>query len=430
MPEIHQKNSSNNLLLVLKEPAFLTYSLSVVFTQIAYNMMNVVLIFLIFRLTSSTFAISMLLLSFLLPQIFFSFLGGIIADAKNKKKILLLGNLLRSICVLFLFFFHSTLPVVYLLVLITSVATQLYIPAESPLIPHLVKESYLLAANALFGICLFGSILIGYVLAGPAINLFGNSGVFLFISALFFLAAVCIFFIPDVAPATKKLRTEGSMIGNFAHLYKLVLSELDQSVRVISKKSDVAISLLFLALSQVITVLLATLVPGYAKTTLHILPEDISLYIFAPAAFGMIISSLMIGSIFRNWDKQKIMSLGIFLSAFSMFSLAVVGFQTVINPFVGTVAISFLAGVANSFIFVPTQTVIQTEVADEFRAKIYGLLFVSVGIIALIPIILAGVFADVLGTKAVLIGLSLLLLGIGFTNTFILPTWKRKRTFA
>lgn len=427
MPETYQKSSSSDLLAVLKEPAFLTYSISVIFTQIAYNMMNIVLIFLIFRLTSSTLAISLLLLAFLLPQIFFSFLGGIIADAKNKRKILLIGNILRAVSVLAMFFWHSTIPVVYLLVLVISIATQLYVPAESPLIPHLVKKNLLLAANAIFGICLFGSILIGYVIAGPAINFFGSSGVFLFIATLFLLAALCIFVTPNVAPATRKLRIKNDMLGNVLHLYKLVISEFDQSVNVIREKPNVAISFLFLALSQVIVFLLATLVPGYAKTTLHILPEDISLYIFAPAAFGMIISSILIGSIFHNWNKQKIMSFGIFLSSFSMFALAVVGFQSIINPLFGTIGIAFLAGVANSFIFVPTQTVIQTEVADEFRAKIYGLLFVAVGIIALIPILLAGVFADVLGTKVVLIGISGLLFGIGITKNFLFPALKRRK---
>lgn len=380
--------------------------------------MNVLLIFLIYKLTTSNTAVSILVLSFILPQLFFSFLGGIIGDAKNKRKILIFGNFVRAGILVMLFFFHDSLTTLYVAAIAVSAVTQFYIPAEAPIIPHLVNKTQLFTANAVFGISLFGSILIGYIIAGVALHYLGASGAILLTASMFFFAGICVLMLPNIAPSSRKLRIEGTIIANITHLYKLVWKEFILCVEILRHKKNTADSLLFLVLSQVIILVLATIIPGYARTTLGILPEDTSIYIFAPAGFGMIVSALAIGTLFGNRSKQLIMNTGIFLSSIVLFFFSVVDFQNQLNVLHATILITFFAGVANSCIFVPAQTIIQSEVSDEFRSKIYGLLYASVGVIALLPIILAGVFADALGVRAVLISIGILLVGIGVGNIF------------
>lgn len=417
-PLVQSGDPPNNFLSVLTKPTFLSFSLSVIFSQIGFNMMNVSLIFLIYKITTSNFSVSLLVLSFLLPQLFFSFLGGIIGDAKNKRKILITGNLIRAFALLMLFFFHNSLGALYLTAIVVSVVTQFYVPAETPMIPHLVRKGQLLTANAIFGVCLFGSILVGYIFAGIALHYLGASGAILITSIMFFGAAICIMLLPNIVPSTRKLRIPGGIIANVSHLYKLSWKEFVLCLEIIKKKRNAADSLIFLALSQVIILVLATIVPGYARTTLGILPEDTSIYIFAPAGVGMILSALIIGSLFSQKSKQFIMNTGILLSSIVLLFFSAVDFQNKLNVLHATILITFFAGVANSCIFVPAQTIIQTDIADEYRSKIYGLLYAVVGAIALLPIILAGLFADVLGVRAVLIGISVLLLAIGLWNIF------------
>ncbi len=409
---------SNDFTTILKKPAFLSFSLSVIFSQIAFNMMNILLIFLIYKLTTSNFAVSLLVLSFLLPQLFFSFLGGIIGDAKNKRKILIFGNFVRAFALIILFLFHDSLPAIYFGAIIVSIMTQFYVPAEAPMIPHLVNRSQLLTANAIFGVSLFGSILMGYIIAGLALHYLGPSGAILLTSSMFFSAGLCVLMLPNVAPSTRKLRIPGSVFANVTHLYKLVWVEFKLCIEILRVKRNAADSLLFLILSQVIILVLATVVPGYARTTLGILPEDTSIYIFAPAGVGMILSALIIGYFFATKNKQLIMNIGIFLSSVVLFLFSAVDYQNQLNVLHATILITFFAGIANSCIFVPAQTIIQTDVADEYRSKIYGLLYAAVGLLALLPIVLAGVFADVLGVRSVLIGIGILLVGIGVGNIF------------
>lgn len=408
----------NNLIALLMRPQFVVFSLSVIFSQIAANMLNIVLIVLTYNLTHSNFAVSILVMSFLLPQILLSFLGGIIADAKNKRKILLFGNIARALILILLFLTRNTLGFVYFFELSIAVVTQFYIPAEAPIIPHLVKKGQLLSANAIFGVCLFGSILIGYVAAGPAMRLFGNGGVLLFIAFLFAAAYVCIQMMPDVAPSVKKLRTEKTWYANVVHLYRLVWREFREVIKMLREKKNVTSSLLFLALSQVIILVLATLVPDYAQKTLHIHAEDISLVVFAPAALGMLITSLIIGSRFTRRSEERIISVGIILSSIVLFLFGAIDLQHYFNLVTLTLGITLVAGIANACIFIPTQTIIQTNISHKSLSKVYGLLYLAVGLLAVLPIILAGVFADVLGVRVVLLGIGVLLFILGIAKIF------------
>lgn len=382
-------------------------------------MLNIVLIVLTYNITKSNFAVSILVMTFLIPQILLSFLGGIVADAKNKRRILIFGNISRALVLVLFFFVEDILVFVYIFMLVISAITQFYVPAEAPIIPHLVKKKQLLSANAIFGACLFGSIIIGYILAGPAMRIFGSSGVFLFIAGIFAVSYIFVQLMPDVAPSVKKLRTEKTMLGNFLHLYKLVFEEFVEVVNLLREKKLVASSFVFLALSQVILWVLATVVPDYAQKTLHIPAEDISIVIFAPAGIGMLVASFLIGGKFSKVDHEKIISFGIFLSSIVLFLFATIDLQRYVDILMLAFGVTLLAGIANACIFIPAQTIVQTHVGRKSLSKVYGLLFLVVGIFAFAPLIITGVFADVLGVRWVLLGIGLALLLLGLTKKFI-----------
>jgi hypothetical protein len=53
-----------------------------------------------------------------------------------------------------------------------SLVTQFFIPAETPIIPLLVRKELLLSANALFGMGIYASIFLAYALSGPLLFIF------------------------------------------------------------------------------------------------------------------------------------------------------------------------------------------------------------------------------------------------------------------
>ena len=61
----------------------------------------------------------------------------------------------------------------------------------------------------------------------------------------------------------------------------------------------------------------------------------------------------------------------------------------------------------------------QSHVGHKSLSKVYGLLYAGVGILAFAPIILAGVFADFLGVRYVLLGIAVLLFVAGIGKIYL-----------
>lgn len=418
---------------LLSDTPFLNFILSVAFSQIASNMMNVVLIFLVSFLTSSNFSVAILVLTFMIPQIFLSFIGGIIADLKNKKMILLTGNLLRALILVVLLINNKSIILVYLVSFFISVITQFYVPAEAPLLPALVARKNLTAANSIFGIALFGSILLGYILAGPAVSTLGRSYVFVLLSTFFVIAGYLIYLVPDKVGSNNN-HSNGSLFNKFGYTLK---NELKNTYKLISDIEGIAGSFMLLIFSQIIIVVIATIIPGYARGILEVPVEELSLLLFSPAAIGMLVGSFLLGSAWKSKDKGKIMTIGIFISSlvFILFPLnsRIVSRDIfrLINSFLPhilkvnvlhfTVVIAFLAGFSNACIFIPSQTILQEKVPEFFRSKIYGLLFAFIALFSLIPIILSGWIADIFGVGTVLFIIGSLIFCLGLSRVIKMP---------
>lgn len=434
MKTLYQKLSTHEIVQVLSNPAYFSFTLSVLFSSLAFNITSIVFIFLLFSLTSSNFSVSMLLITILVPQIFISFIGGIVADLKNKKLILIHGNLLRGIILFLLFMSPNNVVLIYIGAALVSTITQFYVPAEAPLIPRLVKKNCLLAANSIFSMCIFGSILIGYVLAGPALSALGRSHTYLFLAGLFFISTLFAAFIPKTQASGADM-SEGQIF-SFHEFGRSIRQELGKSYVLLRGTAEVGSAFFLLISSQVIILILATLVPGYAKTILQVPVEDLSILLFAPAALGMVVSSLLMGSLFHKISRNKLMNVGVFVSGivlllFPFTSRFVVGALNKLlpNPFTLdavqiAVALAFLAGFSNALIFVPSQAIIQETTPANFRSKIYGLLFAFIGVFSLIPIIIAGTVADTAGVGGVFIGIGVVIIVVGAVR--VATAWMQK----
>jgi len=67
-------------------------------------------------------------------------------------------------------------------------------------------------------------------------------------------------------------------------------------------------------------------------------------------------------------------------------------------------------GIATSLVFVPANTILQEETSDESRGKIYGVLNTLIGIMSIIPVVVVGGLADLIGVKAVITGMGIVVL--------------------
>ncbi|MBU4017136.1 MFS transporter, partial [Patescibacteria group bacterium] len=187
-------------------------------------------------------------------------------------------------------------------------------------------------------------------------------------------------------------------------------------------------------LSQTLVLVLATIAPGYASSVLGIPVVEFPMLFVAPAALGVIFGAGVLISFFHDRSRYALINTGVFLSGICMLLLpygsrvASKGFVQIINLYLPkfleidilhiVVVLAFILGLSNSLVFVPANTVLQEKTTDEFRGKVYGFLNTFIGILSLLPIIIVGSLADVIGVGAVITGIGVFLLFVGVWRFF------------
>lgn len=402
---------NNRLLQVLSVRPFFFLWLAEIFSQVAMNMINFILIIVAFELTQSNTAVSGIVLSYTIPAIFFGITAGALVDRWSKKKVLLLTNVSRVILLILLAFLHQNIMFVYILSFTIAIANQFFIPAETPMIPLVVKKDLLFSANAFFGMAIYASLLIAYALSGPFLVFYGKTNVFFILGIFFALAALFVSFV--VLPKTAK--KEKKSIDTIA---PSLSGELHEAYKLISKTSSLSHSIFLLTFSQTLILILAVIGPGYATKILHINVDVFPLFFVTPAAVGMVIGAAFIAHFFHTYSKVKLANMGLFISAVAMLIMPYVSnlaqsntlasYNTLIPQFLSLntlhfmIGLAFVLGVANALVFVPSNTIIQEETSDEIRGKIYGALNTVSGLFSLVPVVIAGSLADIAGVGNVL----------------------------
>lgn len=188
---------AHHIASALRNRSFFFLWLAEIFSQIAMNMLNFILIIVAYQLTESNSAVSGIVLAFTIPAVIFGLLAGVYVDRWDKKKVLFATNFFRACLLIVLAIFHRNIPILYLLTFAVSTITQFFIPAETPIIPLVVSNELLYSANALFGIALYGAVLIAYGLSGPFLILFKPITSFFVLAGIFMLAAISILFVKE-----------------------------------------------------------------------------------------------------------------------------------------------------------------------------------------------------------------------------------------
>jgi MFS family permease len=185
----------NLILRALRIRPFAYLVASEFFSQFSMNLFNFALLIIVFSVAKSSTAVSGVVLAFTIPSILFGIFAGVLVDRWNKKNVLFATNVIRALLIIPLIFLHTNLVVIYLVTFSVSIATQFFVPAETPIIPLLVGKPLLLAANALFGMGIYASIFLAYALSGPFLAFFGESNLFIFLVVLFLIAGFFAFLI-------------------------------------------------------------------------------------------------------------------------------------------------------------------------------------------------------------------------------------------
>jgi MFS family permease len=427
---------ANGVLDVLKNRNFLLLWLAQAATQIGGNMVVYGLTVLVYSGTKSNSAVSLLLITFLAPAVFFSAVAGVYVDRLDRRLILIVTNLLRAIFFAIVFFTGGNLVAIFILNIAISTVTTFFAPAEAAMIPVLVPRRQLLAANGLFTFTLNAAFALGFALLGPlVVNLAGSEALILTVALLYLVAMVFTIVLPSV-PAATALPPVVAAVHDTERAVASVFGELREGLGYIRAHRTITWSLIYLGVTASLIGVLGVLGPDFATEALGLAPKDFVVVVL-PLGMGIVTGILLLNSYGRLFPRRRLMegglvSLGVLLTALSAAgpitrflqraeAATPLDLSGLVSLLAVVVGIAFLAGVAYALVAIPAQTELQEKLPEEVRGRVYGVLNMLVSVASFVPIIIVGPISDFVGTTVVIVFVGLVVTAVGVVSVMTRP---------
>jgi MFS family permease len=432
---------------VFQNRAFVYLWLAQALSQLASNMVLAALMATMLGTTGSNTMVAVLILSFLIPAVLFSTVGGVLVERSNAKLILLVTNVVRAVGVIgFIFIAPTTqtaiVPLVLALNFVIATATAFFVPAELTSIPRIVERRHLMAANSIFILTINATFAIGFGFFGPLIlTTVGPIGVYVVVGLMFALATVAVLLLPPI-PGERK--PDSATAGRAMHE---LFDQLREGVAFVRRHRIIAWSLTYLGIAASLIGVLGAIGPGFAVDILRLSETDF-FFIMGPAGIGAIVGILFLNSYGKRIPKRLIIDIGLVAMGITLLALAIVqpasillgpavapienALPNTLTPLISVIAvvvmISIFAGLEYSFVAIPSQTALQEELPPDVRGRIFGILNTLLSLASFLPVLAAPAAADIIniffpgtGIPVVMGFLGLVTLAAGVAS------WRRNR---
>jgi MFS family permease len=417
---------------VFRNAAFLRLWLSQAATQVGGNMVLYGLTVIVVNSTRSNTAVSLLILSFLVPAVLFSAVAGVYVDRIDRRLILVATNVLRGLLFIALYLVGEHFALILLINVTVSTITVFFAPAEAALIPVLVPRHQLLAANGIFTLTLNAAFALGFALLGPlVVNLANPEAVILVVAVLYFLAAAFCFTLPAAPPPADHPRVSRLGVGEAERAVGSTFAQLREGLEFIRSNRAIGWSLLYLGIAASLVGVLGVLGPDFAQSALGLDAKDFAVVVL-PLGFGIVTGILLLNAYGRYAPRRRVIEGGLIALGALLAALSAAGpisrllqradgpggfdLTAVTSLLAIVVVIAFFAGIAYGLVAIPSQTQLQEDLPADVRGRVFGVLNMLVSVASFLPIIVVGPISDLVGTTSVIFVVSLGVLVAGLAS--------------
>ncbi len=436
---------------VIKSPGFSFLWANQILVQLAYNTLNFALIVWVFKLVGTHLAVSALMISIYAPALLFGLFAGVFVDLTDRRKIIIVIDLLLSVAFLLFIFIKQSFPLILLNAFFINSLAQFFTPAEGSSIPLLVSRRQLFVANSLFSLTLYAAFMIGFSIGGPILNNFGLNKLFYGGAVLLGLAFIVVQNLPVLRTYHGKEYDNFFSARNWRHILRLTRQEVNTTFTFIRGRLNVAVAIGLMAGIQGIIGVLAVLMPSFLERDLLIHATDLSYFVIVPLGLGMITGALLVGRLFHGRPRRQLVVPAVVLAGLLFIAVGLSPtiahlFQSTELPMhlsrpryffrapslatsLGTMA--YFLGFCMVSIIIACQTVLQENTTEGNRGKILSVLVVFMTGFSIIPTLIAGGLSDLFGTTPILVGLGIMIFLVGLVAAK--PAWffkERQLSFA
>lgn len=180
--------------LLRKNRNFRQLWLGQVVSQLGDWLDTIALYTIVLRLTGSGRAVGFVLVARFLPTFIIGPLSGVVADRFNRRRVMIISDLLRAVVVLGFLFVRTPedLWLVYVLTVLQLTFSTFFEPAKSAVIPSIVSERELIPANTISSATWSAMLTLGAAIGGEITGWLGTDGAFILDSATYLLSAALV----------------------------------------------------------------------------------------------------------------------------------------------------------------------------------------------------------------------------------------------
>lgn len=342
-----------------ESPAFRRLWIGQTISVIGGELSFVAIPYQVFQLTHSTLAVGLLGFCTLVPLVSVPLVGGTLADAVDRRK-LLLQTEVALMLVTALLAVNAALPhprvwALYVLLTLGTTAFSLGTPALRSLLPRIVAEDQIAAASALEGI--YGNLAAaaGPILAGVLISLVGLTATYLIDVGTFAASLGALWLLPPLPPAEAAARASvRSMVEGFRYV----------------RGRPILIGIFLVDTNAMIFGMPMALFPAIGESFGG--GARIVGLLYAAPYIGALLASLVSG-----WTSHvRRQGLGVVVAA-SCWGVALVLFGFADALWLAVVMLA-LAGAADYISAILRSVIVLTATPDEMRGRVTGIEFAQV----------------------------------------------------
>jgi predicted MFS family arabinose efflux permease len=318
-------------------------------------------------------------------------LTGVYVDRWDRRKVLIYANVAHAVTLLPLLAVGSAadLWIAYLVIAAQSCFAVFVMPAEHALLPRLVDESDLPAANGMNALNNNIGRLLGPALGAVVAATLGLSGAVLLDSASFLIAAGLCLLISGAHRA--------ETVAGERHL----LREIGEGALAIRRSVVLQALFAVIAVTAIGEGIMGSLFAVFVVDALHGDVPQVG-WLMSAQAVGGIAGGLACGYAARKANPKRLLTAGLVI--FGAIDLIIFNYPRWFDAFAPVVVLFVLVGLPAAIMTAAAFTLLQTEVADGLRARVFSAILVVEALSGLIGAVLAGTLTERFGVVNVLTG--------------------------
>jgi dTMP kinase len=344
-------------------------------------------------------SVGLVMIARIAPGFFFAQVAGVLVDRLDRKKVMVLCDSVRAATLVILPFMNHVWELV-LISLVLECATLLWSPAKEASVPHLVPDEHLATVNSLSLAAAYGTFPIATILYAALtkiaewlghFNAFDflrlrQSSIAVYIDALSFVVSALVIWRLPLPHRKKGDQPRSAKRVNLGQVFV----ELREGWEFIFVSPVVRAVLLGLGTGLFGGGMLVPLGPVFANEVLHGGDSAFGLLLTA-LGFGVAGGVLIVSATQRRLPKARVFALAVFAAGAALLGAASMSMLAPAMVFV------FVIGLGAGTVYVLGFTMLQQQVDDKLRGRIFASLNTMVRFMLLMAFAIGPFLSQLLG---------------------------------